>query len=117
MDKLNVTIAHRILNAQGTPQVALRELEIEPKMPAQATIADALKAAEFTLASDATVALWGKRAELSAPLEEGARIEICGPLRCDPKVARKQRFAQKQAQMKAYRVAQALRKKASRGAL
>jgi putative ubiquitin-RnfH superfamily antitoxin RatB of RatAB toxin-antitoxin module len=39
-------------------------------------------------------ALWGRKSPWDAPLREGDRIELCRPLRVDPKVARKQRFNQ-----------------------
>ena len=41
-----------------------------------------------------TPALWGRKAEWSAVLREGDRVELCRDLRVDPKVARRQRFSQ-----------------------
>lgn len=41
-----------------------------------------------------TLGIWGKRTHLKQALREGDRIEIYRALRVDPKVARRQRFAQ-----------------------
>jgi putative ubiquitin-RnfH superfamily antitoxin RatB of RatAB toxin-antitoxin module len=107
---VEVVIASRTVDAAGTPQVALQTAQITAGLG----IAEALRSAGFTLASDAVVALWGKKAALDTVLAGGERIEVCGPLHCDPKLSRKLRFAQKQKQMQAYKVAQALKKKASK---
>ena len=37
--------------------------------------------------------IWGRAVAWSAALEEGDRIELCRPLKVDPKVARRERFA------------------------
>ena len=36
--------------------------------------------------------VWGRGAGWDQPLQEGDRIELCRPLRVDPKVARRERF-------------------------
>ena len=38
--------------------------------------------------------VWGRKAEWSATLREGDRLELYRPLRVDPKVARRERFGQ-----------------------
>ena len=43
---------------------------------------------------DLGISIWGKRAGRQARLQEGDRLELCRPLRVDPKVARRERFAQ-----------------------
>ena len=37
--------------------------------------------------------IWGRAVAWDAALEEGDRIELCRPLKVDPKVARRERFA------------------------
>lgn len=67
------------------------------------TVAQALMAANWTdelarLALPATdarhlsLAIWGRKATMEQPLRDGDRIELCRPLRVDPKVARRERF-------------------------
>jgi putative ubiquitin-RnfH superfamily antitoxin RatB of RatAB toxin-antitoxin module len=43
---------------------------------------------------DILLGVWGRRAALHHVLRDGDRVEIYRPLRVDPKVARRQRFAQ-----------------------
>lgn len=65
---------------------------------AEATVADAL--AQSGLLADSLpsqreglgIGIWGCRAALSQRLCSGDRIEICRPLRVDPKKARRERF-------------------------
>jgi putative ubiquitin-RnfH superfamily antitoxin RatB of RatAB toxin-antitoxin module len=38
------------------------------------------------------LSIWGRAAAGAAVLREGDRLEICRPLRVDPKVARRERF-------------------------
>jgi putative ubiquitin-RnfH superfamily antitoxin RatB of RatAB toxin-antitoxin module len=40
------------------------------------------------------ISIWGKRAGRHAVLQAGDRLELCRPLRVDPKVARRERFVQ-----------------------
>lgn len=40
----------------------------------------------------ASVGVWGRKARLDDPLQQGDRIEVYRPLRVDPKVARRERF-------------------------
>jgi putative ubiquitin-RnfH superfamily antitoxin RatB of RatAB toxin-antitoxin module len=74
----------------------VREWAVE--LPAGATVEDALRAsglaAEFpSLAVDGdSIGVWGRKAQRGDPVKEGDRIEVCRPLRVDPKVARRERF-------------------------
>jgi uncharacterized protein len=43
---------------------------------------------------DLGISIWGKRASRQAVLQAGDRLELCRPLRVDPKVARRERFVQ-----------------------
>jgi putative ubiquitin-RnfH superfamily antitoxin RatB of RatAB toxin-antitoxin module len=45
-----------------------------------------------TQADVLTVALWGRKVSLSHVLRDQDRIELCRPLKVDPKVARRERF-------------------------
>ena len=68
-------------------------------LPAGATVRDAVAAsgllARFAAIDMAThaVACWGRKTRPDAPLRAGDRIEICRPLRVDPKRARRERFS------------------------
>jgi uncharacterized protein len=69
-------------------------------LPSGACVRDALALCEqdsrFAIALQPHVhcAVWGVKAALSQPLAHLDRIELCRPLRVDPKVARRERFAQ-----------------------
>jgi putative ubiquitin-RnfH superfamily antitoxin RatB of RatAB toxin-antitoxin module len=43
--------------------------------------------------TDILVGVWGRLAELRQPLRDQDRVEVYRPLRVDPKVARRERFA------------------------
>ncbi len=43
---------------------------------------------------DLGLAIWGRKAELGDVLQDRDRVEICRPLTVDPKLARRERFAQ-----------------------
>ena len=75
-------------------------------LPQGALVADALRAcgavvplptpAQGEAAADAgppLVGVWGRAVALDAPLQHGDRVEIYRPLKVDPKVARRERFA------------------------
>jgi len=68
-------------------------------LPAGSTLGDALAASEWLAASpelaSLPVGIWGKVQPLQTVLHAGDRIEFYRPLRCDPKVARRERYAQK----------------------
>jgi uncharacterized protein len=79
---------------------AARVVDVVPlRLPAGSTVLDALKACdaftrwpELTL-SKPQVGVWGKRVVYSHVLHETDRLEVYRPLRVDPKVARRERFA------------------------
>ncbi|WP_298209239.1 RnfH family protein [Acidovorax sp.] len=71
-------------------------------LPAGATVADALRgcgAIPAPLAGEAadegllSIGVWGRAAALDAPLRHLDRVEVYRPLKVDPKVARRERFA------------------------
>ena len=90
-DEIQVTVAHAC-SARDVRLVQLR-------LPSHATVHDALAVPELAamcpLADRATlsVAIWGRRVPLRHVLESGDRVEVCRPLRVDPKTARRERFA------------------------
>lgn len=63
-----------------------------------ATVFDALKACRLldaagNLPAGQHVGVWGRKAMLEQPLQDGDRVELVRELRVDPKVARRERFA------------------------
>lgn len=76
-----------------------RHWSVTVELPAGATVAQALAAAELPgrvpgLDVGALgLGIFGRRAELDTPLREGDRIELLRPLRADPKTARRKRAA------------------------
>ncbi|KZT16468.1 protein rnfH [Acidovorax sp. GW101-3H11] len=74
-------------------------------LPQGALVTDALRACgavplptpvQGEAAADAgppLVGVWGRAVALDAPLQHGDRVEIYRPLKVDPKVARRERFA------------------------
>lgn len=63
------------------------------KLPAGATVADALRACALAPEDPGYQAgIWGRAALLDAPLRDGDRIDWCRRLKVDPKVARRERF-------------------------
>ena len=68
-------------------------------LPFGSTLGDALAASGWLVASpelaSLPVGIWGKVQPLQTVLHAGDRIEFYRPLRCDPKVARRERYAQK----------------------
>jgi putative ubiquitin-RnfH superfamily antitoxin RatB of RatAB toxin-antitoxin module len=67
-------------------------------LPAEATALQAIELARQTaqppgsLPSDATFAIWNRKANASTVLHDGDRLELLRHLTVDPKVARRQRF-------------------------
>lgn len=63
-----------------------------------ATVLDALQASGVQAAfpgldlHTALVGIWGRKAGLQHPVQEGDRVEIYRPLKVDPKLARRERF-------------------------
>jgi putative ubiquitin-RnfH superfamily antitoxin RatB of RatAB toxin-antitoxin module len=74
-------------------------LEKNLSVPVKCTVGDALALSglkrdfpEFDFATMA-IGVWGKTVALNRPLQERDRVEIYRPLKVDPKVARRERFA------------------------
>lgn len=63
------------------------------EVPATAQVADALRRAGWRPAGLEGVGIWGRAVPLTQALRSGDRIEGYRPLRVDPKVARRERFA------------------------
>ncbi|HQY77818.1 MAG TPA: RnfH family protein [Rhodoferax sp.] len=80
----------------ATAPRVIREVEIQ--LTHGATVADAIRASgvlEGVCADEAdalTVGIWGRKAGLTHVLRDRDRVELCRPLRVDPKVARRERF-------------------------
>lgn len=74
-------------------------LEIPLQLPAGSTVAQALTASGLATTQpeleldQAPVGIWGRKAAREQVLRAGDRVEIYRPLRVDPKVARRERFA------------------------
>lgn len=89
--KLGVVVAY----APAFRQV--REISLE--LPVGSTVAQALAAsglAQLFPQEDldrVTVGVWGRKAQRDQLLRAGDRVEVYRPLRVDPKVARRERFA------------------------
>ena len=69
---------------------------VSVQVPANATAADAVRAAGVLEGTDLTIetcrlAVYGKRKTADAPLHARDRVEILGPLIADPKTARRSR--------------------------
>ncbi len=75
--------------------------EAELDLPEGVSAMDALRATdwparfpELVLDGEAlSLAVWGRRCEPGQALRDGDRLELLRPLRVDPKVARRERFA------------------------
>ncbi len=70
-------------------------LSREVQLPPGSCVADALAAIGWTTTPGPlpVAGIWGRKAAASALLRDGDRVEIYRPLRVDPKVARRERFA------------------------
>ncbi|MFO6419373.1 RnfH family protein [Hylemonella sp. W303a] len=71
-------------------------------LPIGATVAQAVAACDWpefpahdlaALATSGVLGLWGRKTTPEQVLREGDRVELYRPLRVDPKVARRERFA------------------------
>lgn len=73
--------------------------ELRLRLPAGATLAQALQASGLATMypaldlAHAAVGIWGRKAARDQLLRNRDRVEIYRPLRVDPKVARRERFA------------------------
>ncbi len=89
--KLGVVVAY----APASRQVS----EIHVELPVGSTVAQALQAsglAQLFPPGDLdriAVGVWGRKAQRDQLLRAGDRVEVYRPLRVDPKVARRERFA------------------------
>lgn len=73
-------------------------LSLELDVPAGSRVLDVIKASGWLAQHEAltplpSVGVWGRKCPPEQVLEPGDRIEIYRPLRVDPKVARRERFA------------------------
>ena len=75
------------VDAQG--QVQERSVQLKPG----ACIQDALAACDLTLHTQQSCGVWGRAKPVDSVLQEGDRVELYQPLKVDPKVARRERFA------------------------
>lgn len=64
-----------------------------------ATVQDALNACGLQLAATQTCGVWGRTKALDQTLQDGDRVELYQPLKVDPKVARRERFAKQGARV------------------
>ncbi len=78
---------------------AARELEqASVVLPEGMTAKEALRAAGWVSrfpeieAGELSLSVWGRRVSGHTALRDGDRLELCRPLRVDPKVARRERF-------------------------
>lgn len=87
-------MAEMICVAVVTSAAPRQTQEWQLRLPAGATVADALRACGLQ-PDDAhhMAGIWGRAVALEAAVREGDRIDWCRPLKVDPKVARRQRFA------------------------
>ncbi len=62
-------------------------------LPEGACLQDALDACGLQLTASQSCGVWGRSKPLDCALQEGDRVELYQPLKVDPKVARRERFA------------------------
>jgi len=71
--------------------------EVALRLPSGSTVADAIDASGLLDASHEVAkvdaGVWGRRVPLQQVLRQNDRVELYRPLRVDPKVARRERFA------------------------
>ena len=61
------------------------------ELPDGATVAAALSAASAQVPNGGAVAVFGRVRALSDAVADGDRVEVCQPLKADPKLARRSR--------------------------
>lgn len=82
-----------VVGSPAARQVLEVVLELEPgTCVAQALQASGLQA-QFPELSGAVVGVWGRKVSLDTVLRDQDRVEIYRPLKVDPKLARRERFA------------------------
>jgi hypothetical protein len=62
------------------------------RLPAGATVAEAIARSGWTLPADVRIGVWGRLREPTDALRERDRVELYRPLSVDPKEARRQRY-------------------------
>lgn len=67
-----------------------RHESVPLELPAGACVADAVRMAGWDIEGYG-IAIFGERADLSRPLQDGDRVEVLRPLTTDPKEARRRR--------------------------
>lgn len=80
----------QVAMCRGPRDVAVVDLD----MPDGCTVADAVRAAGFAVPPDAALGIWNRKADATQVLRADDRVEIYRRLLVDPKVARRERFAQ-----------------------
>jgi uncharacterized protein len=89
------------MTTDATPTIRIEVIEAWARryrsqrleLAAGATIGEALDAAGIPRDAYPAVAIYGEKATLTQPLEDGDRIELLRPLTADPKDARRKRAA------------------------
>lgn len=96
MDGASKTISITVVACLGSRETREWVLDV----PVGTTVADALRAScgisslSMPVAGDSPqVGIWGRAANLDVVLQPLDRVEIYRPLKVDPKVARRERFA------------------------
>ncbi|GAB4205828.1 MAG: hypothetical protein Fur0019_08310 [Tibeticola sp.] len=90
MATIRVTVVH----ASAPRELWQAELDV----PEGTTVREALQASGLLEAFPSidlgagAVSVWGRRAQPSQLLRDQDRVEVCRPLKVDPKVARRERF-------------------------
>jgi putative ubiquitin-RnfH superfamily antitoxin RatB of RatAB toxin-antitoxin module len=81
--------------APGARELVIASLELPAGSTVRAALAAVAHDARFTqvLATEPVLGLRGKKTSLDHTLHDRDRLEIYRPLRVDPKVARRERFA------------------------
>ena len=63
------------------------------RLPAPATVADALQGAGWVPVEGEMLGVWGRKVSATEPLQDGDRVELYRPLTVDPMQARHRRHA------------------------
>ena len=87
-------MAETALSVQVTWTQDTSVKEISLSLPGGATLQDALSACGLDGSSQHACGVWGRVQPLSYLVHDGDRVELYQPLKVDPKVARRERFAQ-----------------------
>ena len=72
--------------------------EVALQLPNGSTVVDAIRKSRVlaevpdTEVDALQAAVWGRKQAFDHPLRDGDRVELCRPLKVDPKMARRERF-------------------------